>query len=161
MDNGRSGELVAMICEVLQGADLVADDLGDDRIMTMLTGEWKRTIPVLFSVGDRSVTVTSAFTGILDEGHAEVYAMLLHRNERLRHVHFALDDVGQLVLIGRLPLAAVDHTLLGEVLGEVLDTADSAFNGVLRAGFAGYLAHEQRWRKGAGLPPNPIEQEKD
>lgn len=149
-------EVVDLVVGVLRGGGLDADVVGDGRVMTMLSGDHKRTIPVLLEVGDRSLRLQSLFTGVLDEGHGEVYATLLHRNERARHVHFALDDEGDLLLVGRVPLAALDAELLGEVLGELLVTADETFDVVLRTGFAGYLAGEQAWRRGAGLAPNPI-----
>lgn len=148
--------MLDLVAEVLRTADLDADRVGERQLMTMLTGEHKRTIPVLFEVGDRTLAITSMFAGVLDEGHREVYELLLHRNEAARHVHFALDDGRQVVLVGRIPLVALDEALLGEVLGEVLDVADTSFNAVLRAGFASYLAREQQWRAGAGLPPNPV-----
>jgi len=122
----------------------------------MLAGEWKRTIPVLLEVGDRALKVTSLLAGAPDERHEEVYRLLLQRNQRARLVHFALDDEGDLILTGALPLAALDAATVDELLGAVLSLADETFNQVLRTGFAGYLAAEQRWRRGAGLPPNPV-----
>ncbi len=136
------------------GLDL--DDLGDGRFMTMLSGEWKRTIPVLFHVGDRSVRVTSLLAGRPDGNHGEVHELLLHRNERSGWVHFALDDEGDIVLTGRVPLAVVDHATLDELLGEVLAVSDATFNSVLRAGFADYIDAEQAWRAANDMPPNPV-----
>lgn len=153
---GAKSAAMAVVRDVLAASDLPCDDVGDDRVMTLLVGDHKRTIGVLVEVGDRTLAVTSLFTTTLDGGHREVYELVLHRNERSRHVHFALDDVGHLVLVGRIPLKAHDHTLFGEVLGELLNMADSAFNAVLRAGFADYLATEQAWRMANGLPPNPV-----
>jgi len=140
----------------LAAAGLEVTEVGDDRWMTMLEGEWKRTIPVLLDLGDRRLTVTSLFSGVPDEGHAEVYRILLQRNQRPGPVHFALDDEGDLILTGSLPLAALDADSVDELLGQVLTYADETFNQVLRTGFAGYLEAEQRWRASAGLPPNPI-----
>jgi hypothetical protein len=146
----------AVLLATLERAGLEVDEVGDHRWTTMLAGEWKRTIPVLLELGDRRLTVTSLFSGAPDEGHEQVYRLLLQRNQRSGGVHFALDDEGDLVLLGSLPLAAVDEAGVDELLGQVLDTADRTFNPVLRAGFATYLAAEQRWRAGAGLPPNPV-----
>jgi hypothetical protein len=95
------------------------------------------------------------FSGVPDEGHAEVYRILLHRNQRPGPVHFALDDEGDLILTGSVPLEAVDAERVDELLGAVLALSDETFNRVLRAGFAGYLELEQKWRAKVGLPPNP------
>jgi len=151
----RAGARSALLA-ALTGAGLEFDEVGDHRWTTMLSGEWKRTIPVLLELGDRRLELTSLFTGVLDEGHEEVYRFLLERNQRSGLIHFALDDAGDIVLTGTVPIAAVDETLVGELLGRLLETADDTFNRVLRTGFATYLGAEQRWREGAGLPANPV-----
>ncbi len=152
----NASDVHAVLVCVLEESGLPVERIGDRRITSLLVGEHKRTIPVLFDVGDRLLRVQSLFTGVPDEAHARVYALLLHRNERARHVHFALDDEGDVLLVGRLPNAAVDSELLGELLGELLTTADEAFDTVLRIGFAGYLEHEQAWRRSRGMAPNPV-----
>lgn len=146
----------AALVDGVEALGLDVDDLGDGRFMTMLAGEWKRTIPVLFHVGDRSVRVTSLLAGRPDDNLGEVHELLLHRNERSGWVHFALDDEGDIVLTGRVPLAAVDHATLDELLGEVLAVSDATFNSVLRAGFADYIDVEQAWRAANDMPPNPV-----
>ena len=141
---------------VLEASGLEVTEVGDGRWMTVLEGEWKRTIPLLLTLKDRRLTATSLFSGAPDEGHEEVYRILLQRNQRPGPVHFALDDEGDLILTGSLPLAAVDTDHLDELLGQVLVFSDETFNQVLRAGFASYLDAEQRWRAKVGLPPNPV-----
>lgn len=140
----------------LDAADLDVDELGDDRFMTMLAGQWKRTIPVLLELEERHLEVTSLFCGVPDEGHEEVYAILLHRNERSGPVHFALDDEGDVVIVARVPLVALDERGIDELLGSLLTTADETYNKVLRAGFSSYIEAEQRWRAKNDLPPNPV-----
>ncbi|MCC5949539.1 MAG: YbjN domain-containing protein [Nitriliruptoraceae bacterium] len=149
-------QVTALVREVLQAAELHVTEVAPTRLMTMLSGEWKRTIPLLLDIDERTLTATSLFAGVPDEGHEAVYRLLLQRNQRSGYVHFALDDEGDLILTGKVPLAAVDATTLDELLGEVLTLADTTFNRVLRTGFASYLDHEQRWREGAGLPANPV-----
>jgi hypothetical protein len=145
-----------LLLATLEAADLAADEVGEDRWLTMLAGEWKRTIPVLLDLEERTLKVTSLFAGRPDEGHAEVYRILLQRNQRSGPVHFALDDEGDLIISGAVPLAAVDARAVDELLGTILTLADETFNQVLRTGFASYLDAEQRWRAKAGLPPNPV-----
>ena len=139
----------------LAAAELEVTPVDERRLMTMLSGEWKRTIPVLLDLDDRTLKLTSLFSGVPDEGHEQVYRLLLQRNQRSGPVHFALDDEGEVVLTGTLPLAALDERTVDELLGRVLELSDETFNAVLRLGFAGYLEAEQRWRAKAGLPPNP------
>lgn len=139
----------------LEDMELEATVAGDARWMTMLAGEWKRTIQVLLHVDERHLRVRSLLCPAVDEQHAEVYALLLHRNERAGATRFALDDEGDVVLVGAVPLAALDAARFDELLGEVLATMDETFNAVLERGFASYIDKEQRWREAAGLSPNP------
>jgi hypothetical protein len=148
-----------LIADVLAAADLDVDEVGEDRWMTMLSGQWKRTIPLLLDLDERSLRLTSLLCGAPDEGHAEVYRLVLHRNEKLTWVHFALDDEGDVVLTGAIPREVLSPAVLDEVLGQVLLTADETYNSVLRAGFATYIEAEQAWRAKAGLPPNPVSTE--
>jgi hypothetical protein len=145
-----------VLLTALQGADLDVEEVGEDRWMTMLSGEWKRTIPLLLDLDERTLKLTSLFAGVPDEGHEEVYRILLQRNQRPQPVHFALDDEGDLIIVGSVPLVAVDAQQVDDLLGAVLTLADETFNQVLRTGFASYLEAEQRWREKAGLPPNPV-----
>jgi hypothetical protein len=153
---GQKDRARDVLLGTLEANDLAVQEVGEDRWMTMLAGEWKRTIPLLLDLDERSLKVTSLLAGVPDEGHAEVYRILLQKNQRPLPVHFALDDEGDLVLVGQLPLVAVDERAIDELLGAVLTLSDETFNQVLRAGFASYLEVEQRWRAKAGLPPNPV-----
>lgn len=148
-----------LITDVLTAADLQVDEVGENRWMTMLSGQWKRTIPVLLDLDERSLRITSLLCGAPDEGHAEVYRLVLHRNEKLTWVHFALDDEGDVVLTGAIPRGVLTADVLDEVLGVVLLTADETYNSVLRAGFASYIDAEQAWRRKTGQPPNPVSTE--
>ncbi len=147
-----------LIRRTLTEAGLPLHVVGEDRFLTMLTGEHKRTIPVLLHVDERSLKLSSLVAGRPDEQHDVVHRLLLHRNQRPAPVHFALDDEGDLLLVGRVPLAVLDDAALDELLGLVLAMVDDVFDRVLTVGFASYVAAEQRWRAREGLPPNPVGQ---
>lgn len=156
MDDEIVARSTAVITDTLAALGLDADQVGESQWMTMLSGEWKRTIPVLFTIGERSVRVTSLLAGRPDENHGAVHELLLHRNQDMGWVHFALDDDGNVVLVGRVPHVAVSEAHLDELLGEVLAVSDATFNSVLRAGFERYIDAEQRWRAANDMPPNPV-----
>jgi len=145
-----------LIGRTLVDAGLPVTLVGEDRLMTQLTGEHKRTIPVLLHVDERSLKVSSLVAGRPDEQHDVVHRLLLHRNQRPAPVHFAIDDEGDLLLVGRVPLASLDEAALDELLGLVLAMADDVFDRVLTLGFASYVDAEQRWRAREGLPANPV-----
>jgi hypothetical protein len=150
------GRASTVVSEGLASAELEAEMVGPRTWMTVLSGQWKRTLPVMLRVEERSLYVSALLCGEPDERHAEVYGYLLRRNQRPSPIRFALDDDGDVVMIGWVPLVALDATSFDRLLGEILTTADEVFNAVLRRGFAGYIEAEQRWRAAQGLPPNPV-----
>jgi hypothetical protein len=75
---------------------------------------------------------------------------MLQRNARLYGVHYAIDRVGDLHLIGRIPFAAVSADELDRVLGQVLEAADGDFNTFLELGFAESIKREYAWRTERG-----------
>lgn len=85
-----------------------------------------------------------------DENHEAVYRWLLQRNARLYGVHYTLDDSGDIHLVGRLGLHAVDDDELDRVLGQVLEAADGDFNTLLELGFATSIRREWAWRESRG-----------
>lgn len=129
--------------------------------MTVLEGVHKRTLPVSLAVKERSLMVTAFLSAAPDENHEEVYRLLLNRNQHTTLVHYAVDDTGQLVIVGRIPLLVLEEHGMDVVFGAVLALADDVFPAVLSRGFASYIATEQQWRDQAGLPPNPIRGDRD
>jgi hypothetical protein len=85
-----------------------------------------------------------------DEAHDVVYRFLLQRNARLYGVHYTLDRIGDIHLIGRLSLRSVDADEIDRVLGQVLDAADNDFNTLLELGFASSIRREYAWRQDRG-----------
>ena len=146
----------AAVETVLSGAELVVDEIRPDVWATQLAGEFKRTLPVLIELDERALRVVALVCGAPDEGHAEVFRLLLLRNRRTLPVHFALDDSGDVVLLGAVPLEAVDEEAIDALLGALLQMADDVYNAILRHGFATYIEGEQRWRERVGMPPNPV-----
>lgn len=122
----------------------------------VLRGERKRTIPFYIELGDRTAVVESHFMRAPDENHDRLYAYLLRRNLRTYLLRFALYDSGDVMLVGVLPLPLITTEEIDRVAGQVLTTADEAFNEALRLGFASYIEREQAWRARVGLGRNPV-----
>lgn len=148
-----------VVTDGLEAVDLEIEQVGPDTWMTVLEGRWKRTLPVMLRVDDRNLHVESLLAPSPDEGHEDVFRFLLKRNQKPLPIHFALSDDGDVVMVGDVPLEAVDETSFDRLLGAVLTTADEVFNTVLRKGFSTYIDAEQRWRAANDLPPNPVSDE--
>jgi Putative bacterial sensory transduction regulator len=85
-----------------------------------------------------------------DEDDEAVYRFLLQRNARLYGVHYMLDRVGDIHLVGRVPLGSVTTDEVDRLLGQVLEAADGDFNTLLELGFAGSIRREYAWRTSRG-----------
>ncbi|MEJ3656966.1 YbjN domain-containing protein [Actinomycetes bacterium KLBMP 9759] len=101
-------------------------------------------------VGEHSVFVQAFVCRQPDEDHEVVYRFLLQRNARLYGVHYAVDRIGDIHLIGRIGLDAVSAAELDKVLGQVLEAADGDFNTLLELGFASSIRREHAWRTDRG-----------
>ncbi len=114
--------------------------------LVRLPGQHKLATMTWLIVGTHSLHVEAFFCRQPDENHARFYRFLLERNGGMYGVHFAVDDVGDVYLVGRLPLAAVSAAEIDRVLGCVLSYSDDNFNTALEIGFASSIRREWAWR---------------
>lgn len=115
-----------------------------------LPGEHKLRTTVALTIGDQSLTVNAFVARNPDENHEQVYRWLLERNRRMYAVAFAIDHLGDIYLVGRLPLDSVTEGELDRVLGCVLEYCDGSFNIILEMGFASAIRKEWAWRESRG-----------
>jgi hypothetical protein len=114
--------------------------------LVALPGETKLKTTASLLVGDQSLSVSAFVVRRPDENHQAFYRWLLARNLRLPGVAFALDPLGDVFLVGKLPLAAVSDDTVDHLLGAVLAAADSSFNDLLVLGFLDSMRREWHWR---------------
>lgn len=141
--------MTAMIAEWLDGADLEYEAVGDVYTV-VLPGEHKLSTTCSLVLGAHSLTVNAFVARHPDENAAEVHSWLLQRNRRLFAIAYAIDHLGDIYLVGRVPLAAVTPELLDAVVGAVLAEADGSFNTILSLGFRSSIEREWRWRLSRG-----------
>jgi hypothetical protein len=122
----------------------------EGQFLVTLEGENRLTTPTWLLVREQTVFVQAFVCRQPDENHEGVYRFMLQRNARLYGVHYALDRVGDIHLIGRIPFAAVSADELDRVLGQVLEAADGDFNTFLELGFAESIKREYAWRTDRG-----------
>ena len=122
-----------------------------------LPGERKLQTSCVLRVGRQAVSVHAFVVRRPEENHEAVYRYLLERNLRLYGVAFCLDHLGDIHLVGKVPLTAVTPQDLDRLLGSVLDTADSSFNQLLELGFASAIRREWAWRESRGEPTANLE----
>ena len=118
--------------------------------VVQLPGDTKLSTTASLLVTDQGLSVSAFVVRQPDENHEAVYRWLLSRNARLPGIAFALDSLGDVYLVGRLPLVGVTEQTLDLLLGAVLGTADSSFNDLLAMGFLESMKKEWRWRVSRG-----------
>lgn len=114
--------------------------------LVRLEGQHKLATMAWLIAENHSLHAEAFFCRQPDENHAEFYRFLLERGSRMFGVHFALDPVGDVYLVGRLPLAAVTPDEIDRLLGCVLSYSDDNFDQALMIGFASSIRKEYAWR---------------
>jgi len=114
--------------------------------LVTLPGEHKLKTMAWLIAGTHSLQVEAFYCRQPGENHAEFYRFLLEHNARMYGVHFALDSVGDVYLVGRLPLTAITVDEVDRLLGCVLSYADETFDQALMIGFASAIKKEYAWR---------------
>lgn len=91
---------------------------------------------VWFEVGQRTVMIEAYVLPKPPQQADEVYRQALTRNAGTRRMAFALDRLGDLVIVGKIPLDHLSEEELELAVGEVYDLVEVAFPGLVRAAFA-------------------------
>lgn len=125
--------------------------------VVQLPGEKKLNTTVSLLLGDRALSASAFVVRKPDENHEQFYRWLLTRNARLRGIAFALDRLGDVYLVGRLPLEGVTAGTVDQLLGGLLAISDSSFNELLALGFRSSIEREWNWRIQRGEPTHNLE----
>ncbi|MEU1671940.1 YbjN domain-containing protein [Streptomyces roseifaciens] len=138
-------------------AGLEWESPADGTYVVKLPGTRKLSTTVSLVVGKHSLSVNAFVVRRPDENHEAVHRWLLERNTRLYGLGYALDRLGDVYLVGRLPLAAVTPDEVDRLLGTVLENADGSFNTLLEMGFATAIRKEYAWRTARGESTRNLE----
>ncbi|MEU4542312.1 MULTISPECIES: YbjN domain-containing protein [Nonomuraea] len=134
----------------LKSAEVSFEEPRPGAFLVKLPGQHKLATMTWLIVGDQALHVEAFFCRQPDENHAEFYKWLLGKNGGMYGVHFAVDPVGDVYLVGRVPLAAISEEELDRLLGCVLTYADEWFDRALELGFASSIRREWEWRAKRG-----------
>ncbi|SDI36534.1 Putative sensory transduction regulator [Sinosporangium album] len=139
-----------LIETALKDAEVSFEEPRPGAFLVTLPGQRKLATMTWLIVGAQALHVEAFFCRKPDENHAEFYRWLLTRNGSMYGVHFALDSVGDVYLVGRLPLHGVTEEEIDRLLGCVLTYSDEGFNRALELGFASSIRREWEWRAKRG-----------
>ncbi len=146
----ENGDPAAALRAALDGMELTYESPEPGSFLVKLPGQHKLVTLAWLIAGRHSLHVEAFFCRQPDENHADFYRFLLERNARMYGVHFALDAVGDVYLVGRQPLDAITPAEVDRLLGCVLTYADETFDQALMLGFASAIRKEYAWRVSRG-----------
>lgn len=142
--------LDSVVRKALESAEVQFESPQPGTYLVTLAGVKKLATNCLLAIGEHSLVVQAFFVRRPDENEGGFYRWLLERNARMYAVSFAVDRLGDVYLVGRLPLAAVTEDEIDRVLGSVLTYSDEYFNTALELGFASSIRREWAWRLDRG-----------
>ena len=139
-----------IIEEFLDSHDLEFEKKNSDTYLITLPGEKKLQTHCAMIVGTHSLSINAFVIRRPDDNEAEVHAWCLAKNASLYGVAFAINELHDIFLVGRLPLSAVTDREIDRLVGAVLQVSDSSFNPLLELGFANAIRREWAWRISRG-----------
>jgi len=140
---------IATIEEFLESHE-IEHDRSDNSFFLTLPGERKLQTHCAIVVGDHSVSINAFVIRKPDENVAEIHEWLLKKNASMYCVAFAINEMGDIYLVGRLPFHSISEQELDRVIGSVLQYSDSSFNPLLEIGFSSAIRREWAWRVSRG-----------
>ena len=141
---------VAVIEDFLESHDIDFERQGEKTFLLTLPGEKKLATHVALVLGAHSLSINAFVIRKPDENTAQVHEWLLQKNASMYCVAFAINELGDIYLVGRLPFSAVTDVELDRVIGAVLQYSDSSFNPLLELGFTSAIRREWAWRVSRG-----------
>jgi hypothetical protein len=146
----HKAKLDEVIQETLTERELTFERADEGAFLVMLKGEHKLQIATWLVVGDHSLLVEAFFVRRPDENGEEFYKWLLGRNGRMYGMAFSVDALGDVFVVGHLPLSAVTADEIDRLLGCVLTYSDENFDRALELGFESSIRKEWAWRLSRG-----------
>lgn len=142
--------LAAVIRSTLDDREIAYTEPEPERFFVTLPGTKKLQTNCWLIIGEHALVVEAFVCRRPDEEREAVYKFLLRRNAKLYGVHYTIDGMGDIYLLGRIGLHAVTPDELDRLLGQVLEAADNDFNTLLEIGFASSIRREWEWRTSRG-----------
>lgn len=139
-----------IIEEFLDSHDLEFEKKNPDTYLITLPGEKKLQTHCALIVGGHSLSINAFVIRRPDDNEPAVHAWCLAKNASLYGVAFAINELHDIFLVGRLPLSAVTNREIDRLVGAVLQASDSSFNPLLELGFANAIRREWAWRISRG-----------
>jgi hypothetical protein len=138
------------IQDALSESKIEFEDLDKSSLLVSVPGEKKLYTNVIFKVSDKTLSVNAFVIRRPDQNTEKVYEWLLRHNANMYLLSYATNELGDIYLVGRLPVELVTRDEIDRILGAIHEYCDSSFNTLLELGFADAIRREWAWRISRG-----------
>ena len=111
-------------------------DGSDRRWLVRMRGDDKDNIAVWFALGQRTLHYECQLMPAPEEHQAEVYELLLRRNEHLYGLAFCIGAEDAIYARGQCDVHGLDRAQLDRLLGTIFVTVERFFRPAMRLGYA-------------------------
>jgi len=139
----RTAEVIE---DFLQSHDIDFERSNEKTFLLTLPGEKKLQTHCALILGEHSLSINAFVIRKPDDNEATVHHWCMSKNASMYSLAFAINELGDIYLVGRLPISAVTSAELDKVIGSVLQYSDASFNPLLELGFANAIRREWAWR---------------
>ena len=139
-----------LLRESLAESNIQHEMLDDTTLLVTVPGEKKLYTNVIFKVSEKTLSINAFVMRKPDQNVEKVYDWLLRHNATNYLLSYATNELGDIYLVGRLPIALVTKEEIDRILGAIHEYCDSSFNILLELGFADAIRREWAWRVSRG-----------
>lgn len=126
------------------------EDIDENSLLAIVPGEKKLQTNVIFKLSDKSLSINAFVMRKPDQNIEIVHEWLLRHNASTYLLSYAVNELGDIYLVGRLPIELLNNEQVDRILGAIHEYCDSPFNTLLELGFADAIRREWAWRISRG-----------
>lgn len=124
--------------------------LDKSTLLVTIPGEKKLYTNAIFKVSEKTLSVNAFVIRKPDQNSEKVHEWLLRHNAANYLLSYALNELGDVYLVGRLPIDIVTRDEVDRIIGAIHEYCDSSFNILLELGFEDAIRREWAWRISRG-----------
>ena len=136
--------------EVLEESEITYEEIDSSTLLVTVPGEKKLYTNVVFKVGDKTLSINAFVIRKPDQNSEKVHEWLLRHNASMYLLSYGINELGDIYLVGRLPIRLITKSEVDRILGAVHEYCDASFNTLLELGFADAIRREWAWRISRG-----------
>ena len=150
-------QALEVLREVLEESKITYEEIDSSTLLVTVPGEKKLYTNVVFKVGDKTLSINAFVIRKPDQNSEKVHEWLLRHNASMYLLSYGINELGDIYLVGRLPIELITKCEVDRILGAVHEYCDASFNTLLELGFADAIRREWAWRISRGESVSNLE----